>query len=235
MLAAPPEALTDRLVQSFLGVDATAGDGHQRLGRREPPARRDGRRRRTRLRPAPDPSDSTAVSGVEHGEPGIETYRPAVDPQEPGPDGMERAAHSPTLAGPRRPTISAAARREVSRHNRSGARPRSNSPSTWATRSGAVLPEPAPATTTSGPSPWATARCWRSLGHPQPSSSNTCSTLVPRRATSESSRKGPCQLSTGRASRGSGSSSVARGCRRPMRPRCWPTSGGRRQGGATGR
>ena len=108
------------------------------------------------------------VGLVEHRERGIEAEGPSVQAQQPVGDGVERAAHmreasTPTSCSPAMRSaldvISRAARRlNVSNNSRSGRTPRVSS---HATREASVvvLPVPAPATISNGPSPVTASRC----------------------------------------------------------------------------
>ena len=111
------------------------------------------------------------VLPVEQGERRVEAQAGGVHAQQAVGDGVKGAGpaeavvladRAPPMRAARR-TISAAARRvKVSSRTRRGSAPRAISAATrWA--SVCVLPDPAPATTSSGPSPWSTTRCWAGL------------------------------------------------------------------------
>ena len=122
-------------------------------------------RRRARGRGGRDPISSTASPCVEHAEARVEPD--AGDRGRAATGGRRRGTCRPTPGRPgagsaRRParlSISAAARREkVSRQIRSGSAPPSSQDRATRAASVAVLPVPAPARTSSGPSPCCTAR-----------------------------------------------------------------------------
>src|SRR5262245_45047844 len=81
MGVAPSEALPDGVVEAFLGVDAAAGNGHERLRRREPPVPAASLGGETALGPH-EAHQLDGVGGVEHREPGIEADGPAADAEE---------------------------------------------------------------------------------------------------------------------------------------------------------
>ena len=129
------------------------------LGNRRPPGRRSAARpRAVRTRPTSSvasPASSTVKAGS----------RPTSEPwrrRKRLPTAWNVPPHTRSARGPTRESISAEARRlKVSRQMRSGATPRS---SRWPTRAAStrVFPLPAPASTSSGLSPWCTAAPWAS-------------------------------------------------------------------------